>query len=149
MVWTSTIQPVSGASSSLLRNQLLGLAQGKDLLFVERLLHHELHTLEPVHSGPGGNEVPDDDVLLEPVQVVPGPTNGRIRQHPRRLLEGRRRDEGLGRQAGLRDSEEERLGASRLHRSLDRPLVHISELHPIDVLALEKGRLSRIRNANI
>ena len=76
----------------------------------ERLLHHrhlhplDFHFLIPVLTRTRRDEVADDDVLLETQQVVLRATNGRVGQHPRRLLERRRRNEALRRQARLRDA---------------------------------------------
>jgi hypothetical protein len=46
-------------------------------------------------------QVPDDDVLFEAQEVVLGPADRGIGQHPRGLLERRRRDERLGRETRL------------------------------------------------
>src|SRR6185503_21210026 len=57
----------------------------------------------------GRDEPPDDDILLEPPQVVLDAADCRVGQHPRRLLEGGRGYERVGLQRGLRDSEQHRL----------------------------------------
>ena len=44
-------------------------------------------------AGPGRDELADDDVLLEPDQVVLGAVDGGLGEHPGRLLEGRRGEE--------------------------------------------------------
>src|SRR5581483_5749489 len=87
-----------------LRQRRLGLLRRRDLHPLD------LHLLVPVLPGPGRDEVPNDDVLLEPQQIVASPADRRVGEHPRRLLERRRRDERLRRQTRLRDPEQQRLG---------------------------------------
>src|SRR5207247_7241364 len=61
----------------------------------------DLDVVIPIDAGPRRDEMADDDVLLEPQQVVPRAADRRVGQHPRGLLERRRRDERLCRQARL------------------------------------------------
>src|SRR3954468_3340 len=63
-----------------------------------------------VDAAAGRDQVTDDDVLLETEEVVLGPADGRVGQHPRGLLERRSRDEGLGRETRLGDAQQNRLG---------------------------------------
>src|SRR5690606_23070405 len=49
----------------------------------------------------GRDEASDDDVLLEPAQVVLHAAHRGLRQYPRGLLERSRRDERLGRERRL------------------------------------------------
>ena len=93
--------------------------------------------------------MPDDDVLLEPKQIVLRATNRRVRQNSRGLLERRRRDERLRRQARLGDAEQQRLGRRRRFLLLLRPIVDLAEDLLIDVLALEELRLARLEDANL
>ena len=60
--------------------------------------------------GPGRDELADDDVLLEPDQVVLGAVDGGLGQHPGRLLEGRRGEEARGVERGLGDARAGRSG---------------------------------------
>src|SRR5437667_12111008 len=53
----------------------------------------DLDVVIPIDARPRRDEMADDDVLLEPQQVVPRAPDRRVGQHPRRLLERRRRDE--------------------------------------------------------
>src|SRR5688572_9304640 len=62
-----------------------------------------------LEAGRGRDQLADDDVLLETEEPVDLALDGRVGQHLRRLLEGRRRQEGLGRERCLRDPEDERL----------------------------------------
>src|SRR4029078_7423910 len=57
----------------------------------------------------GGDELADDDVLLQAEQPVDLALDRRVRQHLRRLLEGSGREERLRGERGLRDAEDERL----------------------------------------
>src|ERR671910_750498 len=72
----------------------------------------------PILSRTRRNQVPDDDVLLEPEEIVLGPADRRVGEHARRLLERRRRNERLRCQARLRDPEEQRLGRPGLESFL-------------------------------
>src|SRR6266849_8131872 len=81
---------------------------------LEALRRLDLDVVIPVNAGTRRDQMPDDDVLLETKQIVLGPTDRRIGQHPGRFLERRRRDERLRRQARLRDTEQQRLAGRRL-----------------------------------
>src|SRR6476620_8034021 len=65
-------------------------------------------------ASPGRNESPDDDVLLEALQHVGLTEDSSVGEHSGGLLEGGRRDEGAGLQAGLGDAEQHRLPGRRL-----------------------------------
>ena len=62
-----------------------------------------------LQAGCGRDQLADDHVLLEPEQPVDLALDRGVGEHLRRLLEGRGRQEGLGRQRGLRDPEDQRL----------------------------------------
>ena len=109
----------------------------------------DIHFLIPVHAGAGRDEVTDDDVLLETEEIVLRTTNRRVGEDARRLLEGRRRDERLGRQARLRDAEQQRLGRRRRDLLLLRPLVLVAEALLVHVLALEELRRARIHDPDL
>ena len=91
----------------------------------------------------------DDDVLLQALQIIPGTPHRSIRENPRGLLEGCRRDERLRRQAGLGDTQKQGFGASCLPTALDDGLVHLSECYPIDVVTLQELSVSWIRDPNL
>src|SRR5205085_12431025 len=112
-------------------------------------LQVEIDLLIPIHARAGRNQVPDDDVLLEPKQIVLRATNRRVRQNSRGLLERRRRDERLRRQARLGDAEQQRLGRRRRLLLLLRAIVDLAEDLLIDVLALEELRFARLEDANL
>src|SRR5947209_4952958 len=63
-----------------------------------------------LETGRGRDELADDDVLLQAEEAVDLALDRGVGQHLRRLLEGRRREEGLGRERCLRDPEDQRLG---------------------------------------
>src|SRR5207247_9035282 len=83
-------------------------------------------------------EVPDDDVLLEPQEVVPGAPDRRVRQHARRLLERRRRDERLRGEARLRNAEQQGLAHGGLAALLLDALVGLPERALVHMLALDE-----------
>src|SRR3989442_7461118 len=105
-------------------------------------LHFDL--LVPVDARSRGDEVADDDVLLQPQEVVPRAANRGVGQHPGGLLERRRRDERLSREARLGDPQEQVLRGRRLASLLDRPLVPVAEHVLVDVLAFEEVGVARI-----
>src|SRR5438477_1613078 len=63
-----------------------------------------------LEAGRRRDELADDDVLLQAEQTVDLALDRGVGQHLRRLLEGGRREEGLGRERCLRDPEDQRLG---------------------------------------
>ena len=67
----------------------------------------------------GGNELADDDVLLQADEVVDLALDGGIGQHLRGLLEGRGRQEALRGERRLRDAHKDML--SRRGRELSLP----------------------------
>ena len=64
----------------------------------------------PEHPGPGRDQLPDDDVLLEAEELVRLALDGRLGEHPGRLLEGRGREPALRGEGGLGDAHQ--LGAA-------------------------------------
>src|SRR5690625_3005913 len=150
---------VSGSVGGCRPLLLLRLARGrfgKDLVLwlhlfgeaVEGVLDEELDVVVPVDAGSRRNEMADDDVFLEADQLVDRASHGGVGQDARGLLEAGRADERLGRQAGLGDAQEERLRASRRTATGDDVLVRLSELTPIDVVALEVVGGTRIGGAD-
>ena len=63
----------------------------------------------PLEAGRRRDQLADDHVLLEAEQVVDLALDRRVREHLGGLLEGGRREEGLGRERRLRDPEDQRL----------------------------------------
>src|SRR5688500_7535151 len=95
-------------------------------------------------AGAGGDEAPDDHVLLQPAQLVALAHDGRLGQHPGGLLEGGRRDERVGRQGRLGDAEEHVAVRRRLLARGARLLVLFEQLGALHLLALDEGRVARI-----
>src|SRR5213075_1242229 len=104
----------------------------------------DLDVVIPVNPGPRRNQVPDDDVLLETQQIVLGPADRRIGQDARGLLERRRRNKRLRRQARLRDAEQQRLAGGRLAALLHRALVDLAEDELVHVLAFQELGVARL-----
>src|SRR5260370_33874779 len=93
---------------------------------------------------PRRDEVADDDILLEPQEVVARAPDGRVREDPRRLLERRRRDERLRREARLGDAQEQRLARRGLTALLLGALVHLAERELVHVVALSELVVARL-----
>src|ERR1700691_2154540 len=112
-------------------------------LYLGRGLFHlgrEAHVAVVLHAGAGRDQAADDDVLLESAQVIDRSLNGSFGEHARGLLEGRRRDERVGRERSLRDAEEQRAAGSRLAALLDHALVLFAEVELIQfVFQQERG----------
>src|SRR6201989_1432398 len=62
-----------------------------------------------LEAGRGRDQLADDHVLLEADKAIPLALQGRVGEHLGRLLEGGGGEEGLGRQRGLGDSEDDLL----------------------------------------
>src|SRR3954453_3746340 len=108
----------------LLRRQFLGLTlsphqlesafgffiSSRDLfLYLRCSLFHfwrEAHVPVILHASSGRNQAADDDVLLEPAQVIHLALNRSFGEHARGLLERRCGDERLGCQRRLGDAEQ-------------------------------------------
>src|SRR5213079_170818 len=101
----------------------------------------DLDVVIPIDAGPRRDEMADDDVLLEPQQVVPRAADRRVGQHPRGLLERRRRDERLCRQARLGDPQEQRLVGRRLAALLHDPVLRVGEGLLVHVLPFQELRV--------
>ena len=111
------------------------------------------------------------DVFLQAAQVIDLAGNRRLGEHARRLLEGGRRDERLGRQRRLRDPQQQRPARRRtsavgnhalvlleeaelVHLLLDEELgvAHVLDLHPaqhlpddrLDVLVADVDALQAV-----
>src|SRR6266545_3817462 len=116
------------AADLLQRRQQLRLGLGPRVRARRDLLGRlDLDPAVALQPRRGRDQLADDDVLLQTEQPVDLPFDRRVRQDLRRLLEGGRRQEGLGRERRLRDAEDERL---------ERRLLALRLLHA-EVLALE------------
>ena len=69
------------------------------------------------HAGAGRDQLADDDVLLQAQQRVGLGVDGRVGEHPGRLLERGRRQPRLGGERGLGDAHEHRRGRTRACRA--------------------------------
>src|SRR5438067_5025346 len=103
----------SGPSVPFLEERVVGLSALGERLAGERLEGGPALTLLARGevrrgAGAGRDQLADDDVFLEPDQVILGAVDRRLREHPGRLLEGRRGQEAGGVERGLRDAEEDR-----------------------------------------
>src|SRR6266487_1105079 len=83
-----------------------------------------------LEAGRGRDQLADDHVLLQPEQAVDLALDRGVGQHLGRLLEGGRREEGLGRERRLRDPENQRLPRCLLLLLLDRKSTRLNSSHP-------------------
>src|SRR4051794_2273339 len=81
------------------------------------------------------DQLPDDHVLLEAQQPVGLALERRVGEHLGRLLEGGRRQEGVGRERGLGDAENDLLGLGLLVLGLLEAGVDLDHLVAVDELA--------------
>ena len=108
--------------------------------FLKRLQHA---------AGAGRDQPADDDVLLEPLQLVDLAGERGVGQHARGLLERRRRDERLRLQAGLGDALQHRMAGGRPPVLDQHPLVDRVELEPVDLLADQEGRVAGVEDLDL
>src|SRR5438067_1909581 len=98
---------VAAVAADLLQRREQGLA-------LVRLGRHLLGGADvdlpvPLETRRGRDQLADDHVLLQPEQPVDLALDRGVGEHLRRLLEGGRREERLGRERSLRDPEDQRL----------------------------------------
>src|SRR5258706_995644 len=111
-----------------------GLLLGNQLVALRRNLAQT-----PEHAaGPGRDQAADDYVLLQALEEVDLAVDGGVGQHARGLLEGRGRDKRARLQRGFRDAEQDRLGGCWPLALLLEHRVHLVELDPIELLALDE-----------
>ena len=92
------------------------------------------------HARACGDELADDDVLLEPHERVDLPLDRGVCQDARGLLEGGRREEGIRRERCLRDAEQDRFCHGGLAVLLDRLRIRRLERVDLDVFARQELR---------
>src|SRR5947207_9267342 len=117
--------------------------------WLEPLRRLDLDLMVPVNPGPRRDEMPDDDVLLQAQQIVPGAPDRRVGQYPRRFLERRRRNERLRGQAGLGDAQQQWLARGWLAALLLPARVGLAERQLVHVLALEELGVARIHDLHL
>src|SRR3954454_5411529 len=98
------------------------------------------------HAGPRGDQLADDDVLLEALEAVVLALDRGFREDSRRLLEGGGGEPRLGRERGLGDAHElgPALGGTLLLGH--QPLVHVRELAAVGLLAGQEVRVTGLRD---
>src|SRR3954451_12475702 len=140
---------VDGPRPVLEERVVLGLAEALDGLAGERLEGSPpLALLERGdvlrRAGPGRDQLADDDVLLEADQVVAGAVDRGLREHPRRLLEGGRREERRGVERRLGHAEEHGLCRRRLAALRQDLVVGLLEVEAVDELRRELLEVARL-----
>src|SRR4051812_32627822 len=95
------------------------------------------------------DQLPDDDVLLQPVEAVDLALQRGVGEDLRRLLEGRRRQERVRVQRGLRDAEDDLLELGLLAAGRPDPLVLLGELVAVHELPGQVGRVALLVHADL
>src|SRR6266851_1936200 len=116
---------------------------------LEPLRRLDLDVVVPVNARSRRDEMADDDVLLEPQQIVPRAADRRVRQHARGLLERRRRNERLRRQARLGDPQEQRLVGRGLAALLHDAVLRVGEGLLVHVLPLQELRVAGLDDLHL
>src|SRR5207253_55013 len=100
-------------------------------------------------TGARGDELADDDVLLEAQEPVLLAHDRGLGEDARRLLEGGGSEEARGRERRLRDAEQDRLRRRGLAARGDRPGVDVLELEAIEELHWEKLGVAGLLDADL
>src|SRR6056297_3027490 len=100
-------------------------------------------------AGTGRDQAPDDDVLLQPPQIVLQAPHRGLGEDASGLLEGGGGDERLGGQRRLGDAEQQRLVAERL-LALDLHLLDgLQRAREVDLLPAQVAGLARIADDHL
>ena len=102
--------------------------------------------IKATEASAGRDETTNDHVLLETAQPIALALNRGFRQHTGGLLEGGRRDEAVGVQRGLGDTQQNRCEFSRSPTGDRHGLVHLIHLAQLNQLTGEKGGVAGIFN---
>src|SRR5262245_16401517 len=105
--------------------------------------------MAPIHACTSRDQVSDDDVLLEADQLIAGTAHCGIREYSSRLLERRRGNKRLRREAGLGNTEQQWFRTCRRTTLAQDLRVGLAEHTTIDVLALQELALTRIGDAHL
>src|SRR5437867_1305993 len=109
-----------------------------------RLVRRNPHVPVVLEPGAGRNQPAHRDVLLQAAQVIDLAGDARLRQHTRRFLERRRRDERVGRERRLRNAEQQRPALRRTATLADHALVLLEEPELVDLLVDQELRVPDI-----
>src|SRR5690606_2610218 len=96
------------------------------------------------HAGTGGDELADDDVLLEAAEAVGAALDGGLGEDPGGLLERRRGQPRVGGQRRLGDAHELRATLGGLLALGDQAAVDVREDPLVDALARQEVRVARL-----
>ena len=96
------------------------------------------------HAGTGRDQTTDDDVLLQATELIALAHDRRFGQHPGGFLEGRRRDERVGRQRGLGDAQQHVDIGCRQLAFATQPVVGVEKFRAFDLLAQDVAAVARV-----
>src|SRR6201993_4681266 len=102
----------------------------------------ELDVAVVLHAGSGWDETADDDVFLEAAQAVHRTVDAGFGEDSRGLLEGGCGDEGVGRERGLGDAQQERTADGWTASLGYYSLVLFAEAELVDLLLEQEGRVA-------
>ena len=137
------VQPSSGFSEAGERD---GLRLGFFLNLDQRL---EPDLAMMIKAGARRDDVPHDDVFLEPTQVIHAGASGSLGEDTGGVLEGSGAEEALGFERGLGDAEQDRLGLGRLAAHALDALVLFLEFKFVHLLAPEERGVARLGDAHL
>ena len=120
----------------------LGLSNGTSLGLVHQVLGFP--GLVVRHAGARRNQSAHDHVLFQAAQLVSLAHDGRFGQDTGGLLEGRSRDEAVGRQRSLRDAQEQVAVSRRDLVVTKQGLVGIEHLRALHLLTRNVGRVASV-----
>ncbi len=106
--------------------------------------HLEPDVAVVLHARAGRDQLADDDVLLEPEELVALALDGGLGQHPGRLLEGGGREPALGGQRRLGDAHELGTALGGRLAVLDQRPVDLGVDLVVDALAGQERRIARL-----
>src|SRR3546814_730389 len=118
----------------------LGVGQAGGVLAALRMVRQ---------AGAGGNQAPDDHVLLQAAQAVAGAAHGGLGQHAGGLLERGRGDERLGRQRGLGNAQQDRLELRRQFALGFQPDVVLEHALALGLLAVQEAAVALVGDLDL
>ena len=108
-----------------------------------------MHVAVTLHAGSRRNQLTDDNVLLQADQRIHLTLDGSFRQNLGGLLEGCRRQEGIGGKRSLRNSQKDLLTVRRLFAFGSQGLVQVLILQRIHQSARQEIGISAFFNADL
>lgn len=96
----------------------------------------------------GRDEAADDDIFLETTEFVALAHDGSLGENPRRFLEGSRRNERIGGQRCLGDTQQHVIEIGRDLALGDSPVIFCQQLGALHLFGLDELRITRFGDGN-